>query len=84
MGKKKTRAEKLAALAALKHPEIERTMAELQAWCDAERGRQTELAIRLDVRRASVNGWLKRTSNPMVKTFFEIRDFLKAQQKRKK
>ena len=81
MGKEKTKAKKLAAL---RHPEIEKTMRELQAWCEAERGRQTELANHLDVKRASVNGWLKRTSNPMVKTFFEIRDFLKAQHGRKK
>jgi transcriptional regulator with XRE-family HTH domain len=80
MGKEKTKAEKLAAL---KHPEIEKTMAEFRAWCDVERGRQTEIAKRFDVTRSSVNGWLKRTANPAVKTFFELRDFLKAQKGKK-
>jgi len=81
MGKEKTKAEKLAAL---KHPEIEKTMDEFRAWCVAERGRQTEVAELLGVKRASVNGWLKRTSNPAVRMFFEIRDFLKTQRERKK
>jgi hypothetical protein len=82
MGKEKTKA---ARLAALKHPEIEKTMDELRAWCDAERGRQTEVAKLLGVKqRASVNGWLKRTSNPAVRTFFEIRDFLGEQRKGRK
>jgi hypothetical protein len=80
MGKQKTKAEKLAAL---KHPEIEKTMAEFRAWCDVERGRQTEVAKLFGVKRASVNGWLKRTANPAVKTFLEIREFLAAQRGRK-
>ncbi len=81
MGKQKTKAEKLADL---RHPEIERTMDELRAWCDAERGRQTELSEHFDVTRALVSRWLKRTANPSPKMFFELRDFLKAQQRGRK
>jgi transcriptional regulator with XRE-family HTH domain len=64
------------------HPEIEKTIAELKAWCDAGRGRQTEIAMFLDVSRQSVNDWLNRDANPMANTLFEIRDFLKEQRKK--
>jgi len=81
MGKEKTKAERLAAL---RHPEIERTMAELEEWCARERGRQTEVAKHFDVTRALVSLWLKRTANPSPKMFFEIRDFLGEQRKGRK
>jgi transcriptional regulator with XRE-family HTH domain len=61
------------------HPEIEKTISELKAWCAEERGRQIEIARFFGVSRQSVNDWLNRDANPMANTLFEIRDFLKAQ-----
>jgi transcriptional regulator with XRE-family HTH domain len=66
------------------HPEIEKTISELKAWCSEERGRQIEIARFLDVSRQLVTDWLSRKANPMAHTLFEIRDFLKAQRGRKK
>jgi len=69
------------------HPEVEKTISALRAWCAAEPGRQTEVAKALGVERQSVNDWLnedpERVALPTIHRFFEIRDFLKAQRGRK-
>lgn len=69
------------------HPEVEKTISELRAWCAAEPGRQTEIAQFLGVTRQSVNDWLNQrrddSATPTVDRFFEIRDFLKAQRGKK-
>jgi transcriptional regulator with XRE-family HTH domain len=66
------------------HPEIEKTISELQAWCAEERGRQMEIARFLDVSRQLVTDWLSRKANPMAYMLFKIRDFLGEQRKGRK
>ena len=58
------------------HPEVERTIAELQAWCDAERGRRIRLVQVFDISRQAVHEWFIRKSDPSASMLFKIRDFL--------
>lgn len=66
------------------HPEVAKTMAELRAWCDAEHGRQIELARYLGITKAAVNAWVTKDNDPVASRFFQIRDFLDAQHGNKK
>ncbi len=66
-----------------RHPEVEKTIRELKAWCAEERGRQMKVAEFFGVTRQSVSDWLNSDADPMANTLFEIRDFLKAQRGRK-
>jgi len=65
----------------MSHPEIEKIISELKAWCDMERGRRVEIAKMCGVSRQLVNDWFNRKTDPMAGTLFELRDFLKQQTK---
>ena len=58
------------------HPEVERTIAELRAWCDAERGRRVRFVQVFDISRQAIHDWFTRKSDPSASALFKIRDFL--------
>jgi hypothetical protein len=67
----------------MSHPEIEKLVSELQAWCQAKRGRNTEIAKMLGVSRQLVTDWFSRKTDPMADKLFVIRDFLRKQRRHK-
>ena len=69
---------------AMAHPEVESLIAELKAWCKAQRGRNLEIATMLEVSPQLVSDWLSRRADPRLEEFFKLRDFLKAQRRKRK
>lgn len=68
----------------MSHPEIEKMVSDLRTWCKEERGRNVEVAKMAGVSRQLVSDWFSRKTDPMAETLFMLRDFLRAQPKRKK
>jgi hypothetical protein len=58
-------------------------IAELKAWCDAERGRGSWLAEHLGVSRFVVSKWLAGKRTPNFDHGLKIQEFLKKQRRRK-
>lgn len=63
--------------------ELEKLLAELRAWCKAKHGRQKEIAEALQVSEDTVSHWIANRKTPGLAKYFEIRDFLKKQRRRK-
>jgi hypothetical protein len=65
----------------MSHPEIEKTVYELQQWCKEKRGRNVEIAKLCGVSRQLVSDWFSRKTDPMAQQLFELRDFLEKQRR---
>jgi hypothetical protein len=59
--------------------ELDRLIAELDAWCTSKYGRQTEIADHLGVSKQLVANWLARRRTPTLRHYFAIRTFLDKQ-----
>jgi ribosome-binding protein aMBF1 (putative translation factor) len=64
-------------------PEIKEILQTLRTWTSQERGRQTELARRLGVKRSTVNERLKGRALPSWEVGRKLEKFLKSQRARK-
>jgi transcriptional regulator with XRE-family HTH domain len=65
-------------------PEVKALIDELQTWCKAKHGRNTEIANRLGVSRQLVSDWFSGAASPTLATGLKIQTFLKAQRRRRK
>ena len=66
-------------------PRTEKLLAEIKAWCDQERGRQSELARFLGTSRQAVSDWFKpeKKKSPTAEQALAMLEFLKQQRTRK-
>ena len=60
-------------------PEIQSTLTKLKEWCEAEYGRQAEIARVLGVSRQLVTDWFRGKAIPTWSTGLKIQAFLKTQ-----
>jgi uncharacterized membrane protein YccC len=60
---------------------VDRLLAEVRAWCDQGRGRQTELAEELKIPRQRLNEWLRPNTkkHPTAEQALHLEEFLKTQ-----
>jgi len=56
-------------------PEIEQFMKELLVYCKAKRGRQTELAMHLQVTPQTLSNWLYRRKRPSLDKYLALMEF---------
>ena len=67
-------------------PELKKLMADLKAWCDAEHGRQAQLARELEVEprvsRHLVNDWLFERKKPSLEQYLALQAFLRKQRRK--
>ena len=68
----------------MSHPEVESLIAELKAWCKAKHGRNLEIATMLKVSPQLVSDWIHRRADPQLEEWLTLRDFLKAQRRKRK
>jgi transcriptional regulator with XRE-family HTH domain len=64
--------------------DVNQLIEDLTAWCNAEYGRQAELAKKLGVSKQFVSHWINRRKTPSLYNFFKIRGFLQKQKGRQK
>jgi transcriptional regulator with XRE-family HTH domain len=57
--------------------ELDKLIADLNAWCKAKHGRQREFAAALGVSEQLVTNWLAGRRAPTIKHFFRIQQFLR-------
>ena len=57
--------------------EFEETLQKLRLWCDAEHGRQAEIARALDVSRGTITHWLIGRRTPALRHWLALRVFLR-------
>jgi hypothetical protein len=66
-------------------PELKKLMEELKAWCDAEHGRQAQVALELPVEpkvsRYLVNDWIFGRKRPSLDQYLAVQAFLKKQRR---
>lgn len=62
----------------------EKLLAELKAWCDQERGRQSEVARLLGISRQTVSDWFRpeKHKQPTAEQALALLEFLKQQPKK--
>jgi hypothetical protein len=65
------------------HREVIRLMNDLREWCEAEYGRQTEIAKILGVDRQRVSDWLAYRAFPSLGTGLQLYHFLQHEKARK-
>ena len=59
--------------------EVEKLIADLEAWCDAEHGRRTELAKAVGMSKQHVTNLLARRRGITLEHYFAIKEFLEKQ-----
>jgi predicted transcriptional regulator len=59
-------------------------IAELKAWCEAERGRRSRVAEHLGVSRFAISNWLSGRRTPSLDEGFRIQEFLKKQKRKER
>jgi hypothetical protein len=64
--------------------EVDQLISDLAAWCNAEYGRQTEIAEKLGVSKQLVSHWINKRKTPSLESFFKIREFLQKQKSGRK
>jgi DNA-binding XRE family transcriptional regulator len=64
--------------------ETAKLIAELRAWCDEKRGRQSQLARMLGIKRQSINEWFTGDSSPTLETGLKIQAFLRRERRKPK
>jgi predicted XRE-type DNA-binding protein len=77
-----------AAQESVRHPDADDTnvrtlIVELAEWCNAERGRQQEIANLFGVKRSAVNNWLAGRAVPSLRIGLGIQAFLARQRQRR-
>jgi DNA-binding transcriptional regulator YiaG len=65
-------------------PAVERLLNELRAWCEAEYGRQAEVARILGVDNRRVNDWFSGRIDPSLAVGLRIQAFLASQKGRRR
>jgi hypothetical protein len=58
---------------------VEPTIERLQTWCDAAKGRRTQVAKALLLHPSQVTVWIARGGTPRLQKFCELIDFLDEQ-----
>jgi DNA-binding transcriptional regulator YiaG len=58
----------------------EALISRIEKWCEAKRGRQSQIAVRLSVDRQTVNEWIKRRRKPTSEQTLALIEFLDSQE----
>jgi len=67
----------------IKDPAVETLLDTLREWCEAEHGRNAEIADHLGVSRQLVTDWLKGRAIPTLSSGLKLQAFLKEHRDRK-
>jgi DNA-binding transcriptional regulator YiaG len=60
-------------------PRTEELIAEIEKWCAQKRGRQSELARTLGIKRQTVQAWIRRERRPTTEQALAIIELLENQ-----
>lgn len=64
--------------------EYDELIQELTLWCEAQHGRQQEIADEFKVSKQLVSHWLTKRRVPNLENFFKLKAFLAKQRRRSK
>jgi hypothetical protein len=62
-------------------PKTQKILDELKAYCDAERGRRTEVAEKIGISRQALANWFYGRQQPTSEQILTVQEFLRQQQK---
>ena len=64
--------------------EVEALMDEIRVWCEAQRGRQKQLAIHFGVTEQVMSNWLNKHKTPSLANWLKLQAFAKKMRRRRK
>jgi transcriptional regulator with XRE-family HTH domain len=64
-------------------PRTQKLLDELRAYCDKQRGRRTEIAKLIGIKRQSITDWFSGRQQPTAEQILEVQEFLAKQRKRR-
>ena len=63
--------------------EVEALMNEIRLWCEAQRGRQKQLAQEFGVSEQVMSNWLNKRKTPSLKYWLQLQAFAKRMRRRR-